>query len=386
VPELTALDPTNITAAALAIRAHAEELAATADPVVRVKLLAERDELRDQKQKGTLREIAKTEVTRLKRIEMLDAALGDCASRAVTTFANKLADEFITARMRDRFQKEIVALADAQVRVELTRSGGKAGAPQFEVKLFADNKAKVHMVLSEGEQTCVALAAYLTELANAEDQSALVFDDPVTSLDHRWRRKVTDRLVREAATRQIVVFTHDLIFVNDLDTLAQEAKTPIGLRHLVRTSDGVGVVKVGLPWKGAKLGERIDTLEKSARTAKTLYDAGEQDDYERAAFQIYDELRATWERGLEDVVFAQVIVRHRDYVNTKRLKAVAVFTEADADIAHAAYQKCCDYVRSHDPSRGRDVAAPSPADIATDIEILNAWQNNLRDRQKRFGS
>lgn len=384
MPELTSLAPADITAAATAIRAYAEELAASADPDVRAKLLTERDELSDRKQREALRDIAETEVARLQRIEILDAALGDCASRTVTTFANKLADDYITARMRDRFQQEIVALADAQVRVELTRSGGKAGAPQFEVKLFADNKAKVHLVLSEGEQTCVALAAYLTELANAEHQSALVFDDPVTSLDHRWRRKVAERLVREAATRQIVVFTHDLIFVNDLDTLAQEAKIPIGLRHLTRGSDGVGVVKEGLPWKGARLRERLDTLEKSASAAKKLYDAGEEDEYERAAFRIYDELRASWERGLEDVVFAQVVVRHRDYVNTKRLKAVTVFTEDDANIAHSAYQKCCDYVRSHDPSRGRDASAPPPSDIIADIETLKTWEKDLRDRQKPF--
>lgn len=384
MPELTALNPANITAAATAIRAYAEEVAASADPEVRATLLAERDELDDRKRKDALRGIAESEIARLKRIEMLDAALGDCASRSVTIFANKLADDFITARMRDRFQHEIVALADAQVRVELTRSGGKSGVPQFEVKLFADSKAKAHLVLSEGEQTCVALAAYFTELANAEHQSALVFDDPVTSLDHRWRRKVAERLVREAATRQIVVFTHDLIFVNDLDTLAQEAKIPIGLRHLARAADGVGVVKEGLPWKGAKLRERVDILEKEARAANKLYDAGEQDDYERAAFRIYDELRATWERGLEDIVFAQVVVRHRDYINTKRLKAVSVFTENDADIAHSAYQKCCDYVRSHDPSRGRDATAPPPSDIMADIETLKLWEEDLRGRQKQL--
>lgn len=383
-PELTVLEIADITAAAASVRAHADELAASADPEVRARLVIERDDLRDRKQKDALLGIAEAEVSRLKRIKRLEAALRDCASNAVTTFSNKLADDFITQRMRKRFKEEIVALADTQVRVEVKRSGGKAGAPQFEVKLFADEKAKVHMVLSEGEQTCVALASYLTELANAEHQSALVFDDPVTSLDHRWRRKVAERLVREAATRQIVVFTHDLIFVNDLDTLAEEAKTPTGLRHLVRTSDGVGVVKTGLPWKGARLRARIDALEKSARAAKKLYDAHEEDSYERAAFRIYDELRATWERGLEDIVFAQVIVRHRDYVNTKRLKAVSVFTEADADVAHAAYQKCCDYVRSHDPSRGRDASAPSPSDIADDIETLKVWEQALRDRQKPF--
>ena len=97
-----------------------------------------------------------------------------------------------------------------EFRVEVVRSGGQFGSPQYQVRLFANPKAKVHIVLSEGEQTCVALAAFLTELTTASHKSALVFDDPVTSLDHRWRRKVAERLIAEASDRQIVVFTHDL--------------------------------------------------------------------------------------------------------------------------------------------------------------------------------
>src|SRR5437016_13105984 len=96
------------------------------------------------------------------------------------------------------------------------KEGGPYGSPQYQVRLFAKPDAKVQDILSEGEKTCVGLAAFLTELATAGHQSALVFDDPVTSLDHRWRPQVAQRLVEEAAHRQIIVFTHDLIFVNDL--------------------------------------------------------------------------------------------------------------------------------------------------------------------------
>jgi wobble nucleotide-excising tRNase len=60
----------------------------------------------------------------------------------------------------------------------------------------------------------------MTELATAAHLSALVFDDPVSSLDHRWRKKVAERLVGEAAQRQVIAFTHDLVFVNDLLDLA----------------------------------------------------------------------------------------------------------------------------------------------------------------------
>ena len=43
-------------------------------------------------------------------------------------------------------------------------------------------------------------------------RSAIVFDDPVLSLDHRWRKRVAKRLVEETKNRQVIVLTHDLVF------------------------------------------------------------------------------------------------------------------------------------------------------------------------------
>src|SRR3546814_7865490 len=95
---------------------------------------------------------------------------------------------------------------------------------------FSSRRRHTRCALLTGVQTCalpiscVALAAFLTELATAQHKSALVFDDPVTSLDHRWREKVADRLVEESATRQIIVFTHDMVFVNDLHDKRSEER------------------------------------------------------------------------------------------------------------------------------------------------------------------
>src|SRR3546814_9131762 len=97
---------------------------------------------------------------------------------------NDIAETVITPRLRDRFQEEIVRRAASKVRVEIVRSGGKYGSPQYQVRLFAKPDAKVHEILSEGEKTCVALAAFMTELATAMHRSALVFDDPVRSEEH----------------------------------------------------------------------------------------------------------------------------------------------------------------------------------------------------------
>lgn len=238
------------------------------------------------------------------------------------------------------------------------------------------------MVLSEGEQTCVALAAFLTELATAPHKSALVFDDPVTSLDHRWRNKVAQRLVEECENRQIIVFTHDMVFVNDLHDKAIRCGTRVKFLSLSRSSAGTGIVTDGLPWQHASLKDRIDKLEKDGRAARTLYDANDEEAYREAAVRIYSRLRASWERGLEDVVFAGVILRHRDYLDTKNLKKITAVEAADVDVYRNNFKKCSDLVEAHDPSRGRDGAVPPPDEIMADIKALSDWASSIRDKQK----
>lgn len=368
-------------ALAATLEAYASELDDAADAEGRERLILERDTLRDRAAVADLIETAKKEVKRLDDLRIVRACIADTATNAITKLGNDIADNVITPKMRDQFQSEIVRLAAEKVRVEIVRSGGQYGSPNYQVRLFANPKAKVHMVLSEGEQTCVGLAAFLTELATAHHKSALVFDDPVTSLDHRWREKVAERLVEESANRQIIVFTHDMVFVNDLHDKAVREAIPMKLVSLSRGPAGTGMVTDGLPWQHAGIHDRVDKLEKAAREARKLYDADDEEGYRDAAVKIYDRLRATWERGLEDVAFAGVIHRHRDYIDTKNLKRVTAIEDTDVETFRRNFKKCSDLVEAHDPSRARDGTVPPPDDILADIKTLRDWAESIKNRQ-----
>lgn len=363
------------------LEAYAAQLYEAADAQGRAKLTLERDSLKDRASVPYLLTIAKKEVKRLNDLRIIRACTTEMATNAITKLGNDIADNVITPRMRDQFQAEIIRLAAEKVRVEIVRSGGQYGSPNYQVRLFANPKAKLHMVLSEGEQTCVALAAFLTELATASHKSALVFDDPVTSLDHRWRERVAERLISEAKVRQIVVFTHDMVFVNDLHDKGIRDNIPMKPVSLSRGPVGTGMVSEGLPWQHARVQDRIDKLEKAARDARKLYDANDEEGYRDTAVKIYDRLRATWERGLEDTVFAGVIHRHRDYIDTKNLKKVTVIDDADVETFRKNFKKCCDLVEAHDPSRVRDGTVPPPNDILADIKVLSDWAESIRKRQ-----
>jgi energy-coupling factor transporter ATP-binding protein EcfA2 len=365
------------------LRNYAIELQKSAADVERKKLEAEHAELSDRALLGGMIQVVRDEIDRLKTIHFLGECLPDTTTTTITKIGNEIADTAITPKLRDRFQQEIVKLAADKVRVEIVRSGGKYGSPQYQVRLFAKPEAKVQDILSEGEKTCVALAAFLTELATATHNSTLVFDDPVSSLDHRWRKQVARRLVDEAEHRQIIVFTHDLVFVNDLSDLGVENKRTIRLLTVSRGQPGAGIVGDGMPWKAQRVEERIDKLEKDARQAKKLYDANQLDEYNRDAAAVYNGLRASWERALEDVAFFRVIQRHRDYIDTKNLRKASVLTEQDCDAFHAGFKKCCDVIDAHDPSSGRNADAPPPNEVMQDIQALKDWVSSLRTRQKQ---
>jgi hypothetical protein len=97
----------------------------------------------------------------------------------------------------------------------------------------------------------VALAAFLAELRVAEDVCGIVFDDPVSSLDHRHRHAVARRIVREAANRQVIVFTHDLFFLLLLRLAAKDASHhAVHYQHIFRGAVGErrpGIITADLP-------------------------------------------------------------------------------------------------------------------------------------------
>ena len=83
-------------------------------------------------------------------------------------------------------------------------------------------------------------SAFLAELTTADSRSTIVFDDPVSSLDHMHREAVANRLAKEGQHRQIVVFTHDIAFLFLLDKACHEKGTHIASRSINRGAEFAG--------------------------------------------------------------------------------------------------------------------------------------------------
>jgi hypothetical protein len=93
-------------------------------------------------------------------------------------------------------------------------------------------------IFSEGEQRALSLADFLTEVNLNPTSAAIVLDDPVTSLDHQRKIAIAKRLVEEAGVRQVIIFTHDLVFLTLLSDHAETFGHAL-LGHWVDCQDGV---------------------------------------------------------------------------------------------------------------------------------------------------
>lgn len=102
-------------------------------------------------------------------------------------------------------------------KFDLTLSiSGDQGNTVREYKFEFAEDYNPSQILSEGEQNACSLADFLTEVQIDKNNCGIIFDDPVTSLDHERKDKIAKRLVTEAGKRQVIIFTHDIVFMSQL--------------------------------------------------------------------------------------------------------------------------------------------------------------------------
>ncbi|MGE3424779.1 MAG: AAA family ATPase [Dehalococcoidia bacterium] len=236
-------------------------------------------------------------------------------------------------------------------------------------------------VLSEGERTCVALAGFLAELKASKNSSAIVLDDPVTSLDHKYRRRVAELLVNEACTRQVVVFTHDIVFLFLLRKYTATHSVVCSEVSLERGYKEHGIARDGPPWVALSVSKRIGVLRNALQEARALQKGGKPAELEQKLEWIYKRLRQTWERSIEEVLLNGVVTRFGESVQTQRLRTLTDITYSDIELVDHEMARCSDYV--HDESGAVNAGLPDCETVSDDVERLATWVKQLRKERSR---
>ena len=381
LPPLESWPSTRIDEHSAALESRVTALSADEESLVHKQLQREFEDLTDREWLARVQEDVIAEIRRRRQRAALEAVLPDTTTNRITTKSSELAELLVTNALGTQFSREIDRLGVAGLAVELFRDKSSYGAACFRVRLTRKPGASVGEILSEGEHRCVALAAFLAELATAESRSAIVFDDPVSSLDHGHRKAVAKRLAEEGQRRQVIVLTHDIVFLFLLEQACREISTHVGFRSVTHTDDFAGFIQQDPPARAQPIDHVIDGMQKQFNNERYHYENGDHDKWEQTVDKLGKRLRWTWERAVEEAV-GPVVKRLSNKVDTKGLAKVTVLTIDDCQEMRQAYRRCSNLL--HSSADALNPLLPHPNRIQAEISKLQDWTEDVRRRQKEL--
>ena len=297
----------------------------------------------------------------------------------ITRFHNKLFSKLVTDRYIGLFQ-DLLRRMGRPLRVKVVTKGRK-GEVLKQIAVETDPSADADIatpekVLCEGEKRAVALADFLTEVAVDTTSSGIILDDPVTSLDLEWRQLIASMLSREAARRQVVVFTHDLPFLYFLKKEADEARVPTCTHWIKRgdVNDKPGYVFL----------DNSPALEKEYKKTTRSRDiyakakdapAHEQESLLRQGFGA---LRTSYEAFIIFDLLAEVVLRFDERVSFGRLKDVRLDPAIVAEVIEGC-ERLSRFIEGHLHSDAMQAQKPTPQMLLSEIEAFDAMRKRHKE-------
>jgi energy-coupling factor transporter ATP-binding protein EcfA2 len=364
------------------LQSRVKTLQDAATEEVREPIIAEARELRARTLLAKYQQMILDEIERKKKYAAYGLCIDETRTHAITQKSTSVTKTAVSQKLKQSFKNELGHLGFRHVEVELQEAGGADGVLYHKLVLTRAPGVELPKVVSEGEQRCLSIAAFFAELSTADDPSGIVFDDPVSSLDYKFREAVARRLVQEAKARQVIVFTHDVVFLLFLKQFAEGFVDQLD-QHIRQLSKGAGVCEEELPWVALAVKKKIGQLKNARQGADKLFRDGHQDAYEKEAKHLYGLLREAWERALEEVLLCGIVERFRPGIQTQQIAMVADITQEDCQALEAAMTKCSRWLPGHDQAAAARAPVPEPAELKDDIEALENWVAAIRKRRSK---
>jgi energy-coupling factor transporter ATP-binding protein EcfA2 len=352
-------------------------LDAAVDPSELAKLRLELEELRGRETLASHAALLRTRVKSLRKDAVLVKASGRLSTRQISIKQRELSERVVTQALVSRLQRELNALNLRHVSIEMNQRA-RSGAMLLKLRLTASANHQPDEILSEGERRALALAFFLAEIGEPGHDGGAVFDDPVSSLDHERKDAIAGRIAREAARRQVIVFTHDLSFLVRLRYHAEQAGVALGCQTVWRSGSLVGRTTDDLPFDAMKVKQRVGALADELQNLKPV-DFSSPDEYQRAISTWYERLRRAWERLVEEVILAGVVERFSPAVHTQQLKNVC-WSEEIVERVERGMTRASAWV--HDQPTAENATLPGKQEMSTDLEEIRTLLSELRSPKK----
>lgn len=384
IPQL-GIDPgtiiTRVSEASSAAKAAAEELASPEGIQKQLAAVtARRAELELLDQVKKLRPAIVKEIARLEDRASLEAAKSAAATTGITKKVLDLSEESITEVVRDTFTRETDRLRLERVTIARTRAD--KGALLHQPKLVgARQQVTLPRVFSEGERTALGLAAFFTEAHLDASKSALILDDPVSSLDHIRRGLVAARLAALASGRQVVLFTHDVALVADLKREASALGVSVAERSVTRSRADErkpGACSTNHPWKAKDVPARLDELRQGLSRMRQEVSGWDEKQYEEAVAVWAGNMSETWERIFSQEIVGPVLAEGGLEVRPKMVKILARFSDTDQSEFDGSYSRVSQWAKRHDKSALVNYVTPDIDTLENELRLVDGWFKRVK--------
>ncbi len=364
-------------AIALQILSEAKALEDSMDEKEKCALIKEKEEL-DARLKLRDYKVAVLEaIDKFHLVEKLTLCVKATNATVISRKSTDLSKTMATQEVVDALNGELKALNVHELKV-IMKPESPGGKTRFKLVLEVQDSVSAKDILSEGEQRAIAIASFLAEVNLGKRRGGIVFDDPVSSLDHRRRWHVAQRLAEEAKKRQVIVLTHDIYFLCLLQQESDNAGVELLTQCIRKAPAGFGVQTDRLPFDAMVTSKRVKALRQMHQAVAKAHKEGDEEKVTRLTRDSYFHLRLAWERGVEEVLFQGTVTRFGEGVSTQKLSYVVVEDE-DYKFIDDGMTKSSKF--AHDPALGAHLPTPHPDELIADVENLENWRKTVESRK-----
>lgn len=303
-------------------------------------------------------------------------------TRQVTILSNELSKATIIEPLVKCFEDELKKFGFDRFTVQV-KTRGSSSQQLSKLEIIEGSNNVVAEIASEGEQRCIAIACFMAEIISDGRHSAVIFDDPVNSLDHRWREDIGKRLVEESLARQVVVFTHDIVFYKYLLECAEGTTgASVTKIRLDRNRKHTGLVDHTPPWDALPIKARVGQLNATYQALEKVDRTGTELEYSQHCFGFYNLLREAWERLVEEKLFNNVVTRFGRSIQTQRItKLIGDITQADYETIDKGMSNCSTFFQGHDTATGLQQRPRKISEVKDDLDLIRNLLSDLNRRR-----
>jgi energy-coupling factor transporter ATP-binding protein EcfA2 len=281
-----------------------------------------------------------------KSIKELSKAKSKFSTNSLTQKQSEAFQSIVQDEYFDTFERFAQELKVSNVNLRLIPKKGET----LRKKSVSSKEYKVSQIMSEGEQKAVAMAEFATDLTMRGDFNTILFDDPVTSLDYKRSEIIADLIYRLSLERQVIVFTHNIMFYYYLYNACSKDKNEENKFFKVDEFDKLnkGIVSETFSGRLETLKEVMGKLKNQAQFINSKSCTG--DTLEEALKKVYSDIRTWCELIVEEGFFKSVIRRHEANIMFTKLKEINRNFVDELDSVSELFERSCRWMAGHSQS------------------------------------